>query len=60
LARIVAAEVRSRIEVELALSRVPVLVGATAFEGRSDVGVGFVLDLTAPFAIFPEIFFLIR
>jgi PAS domain S-box-containing protein len=27
-------------------SRVPVLVGATAFEGRSNEGVGFVLDLT--------------
>jgi PAS domain S-box-containing protein len=27
-------------------SRVPVLVGATAFEGRPDEGVGFVLDLT--------------
>ena len=27
-------------------SRVPVLVGATAFEGRSDEGVGFVLDLS--------------
>jgi PAS domain S-box-containing protein len=26
--------------------RVPVLVGAAAFEGRSDEGVGFVLDLT--------------
>ena len=27
-------------------SRVPVLVGAATFEGRSDEGVGFVLDLT--------------
>jgi PAS domain S-box-containing protein len=27
-------------------SRVPVLVGATTFEGKSDEGVGFVLDLT--------------
>jgi PAS domain S-box-containing protein len=27
-------------------SRVPVLAGATAFEGRPDEGVGFVLDLT--------------
>jgi PAS domain S-box-containing protein len=27
-------------------SRVPVLVGATAFEGKTDEGVGFVLDLT--------------